>query len=141
MVDEWMNPMNIIVCGAGKTGAHAASVLAAEGANVTIVDANQVALDMLADSLDAATVLGQPAAAQVLERAGVGDADVVIAATDDDEVNLLCASTASYLGADRTFATVTHSAYLNRDVMDYSKIFSIDSLICPAFSTARASTG
>ena len=133
-----MNTMNIIVCGTGKTGAHAAGVLAAGGANVTIVDTDQGSLENLAETLDAATVLGKPAAAQVLDRAGAADADVVIAATNEDEVNLLCASTASYLGADRTFATVTHSAYLNRDVLDYSKIFSIDSLICPAYSTARA---
>ena len=60
MVDEWMYAMNIIVCGAGKTGAHAAGVLAAEGANVTIVDHNQILLDTLADTLDVATILGQP---------------------------------------------------------------------------------
>jgi trk system potassium uptake protein TrkA len=63
---------------------------------------------------------------------------VVIAATDVDEVNLLCASTASYLGADCTFATVTHSTYLQRSKLDYSQIFSIDALVCPALSTAQA---
>ena len=130
--------MNIIICGAGKTGAHAAEILAADGANVTVVDESQTSLDMLADNLDVATFAGQPTAAKVLQSAGVADSDVVIATTDSDEVNLLCASTASYLGADRTFATVTHSTYLNRDILDYSKIFSIDSLICPAFSAARA---
>ena len=130
--------MNIIICGAGKTGAHAAEILAADGANVTVIDESQVALDVLADSLDVATLLGEPAVAKNLVTAGVADADVVITATDVDEVNLLCASTASYLGADRTFAMVTHSTYLNRDILDYSKIFSIDSLICPSFSTARA---
>ena len=138
MVDDWNSDMNIIICGAGKTGAHAAEILAADGANVTVVDESQTSLDMLADNLDVATLAGQPTAAKVLQSAGVADADVVIATTDSDELNLLCASTASYLGADRTFATVTHSTYLNRDILDYSKIFSIDSLICPAFSTARA---
>ena len=130
--------MNIIICGAGKTGTHAAEILAADGANVTVIDESQASLEILSDTLDVATLAGQPAAAGVLKSAGVADADVVIAATDSDEVNLLCASTSSYLGADRTFATVTHSMYLNRDALDYSKIFSIDSLICPAFSTARA---
>ena len=130
--------MNIIICGAGNTGTHAAEILAADGANVTVIDESQSALDSLADSLDVATLLGKPAAARVLESAGVADADVVIATTPVDELNVLCASTASYLGADRTFATVTHSTYLDRDLLDYSKIFSIDSLICPAFSTARA---
>ena len=130
MVDDWNSDMNIIICGAGKTGAHAAEILAADGANVTVVDESQTSLDMLADNLDVATLAGQPTAAKVLQSAGVADADVVIATTDSDELNLLCASTASYLGADRTFATVTHSTYLNRDILDYSKIFSIDSLKC-----------
>ena len=130
--------MNIIICGAGKTGAHAAEILSADGANVTVIDENQALLDCLADSLDVAILMGHPSAAKDLQTSGVADADVVIAVTDDDEVNLLCASTASYMGADRTFATVTHSMYLNRDPLDYSKIFSIDSLICPAYSAARA---
>ncbi len=118
--------MNIIVCGAGKIGSHAAGVLALEGANVTVVDNNQAALDALSETLDVALVLGKPTDANVLQNAGVEGADVVIASTENDEVNLLCASTASYLGADRTFAMVTHSAFLNRSAMDYSKIFSID---------------
>ncbi|MBT5136669.1 MAG: hypothetical protein HOM36_03845, partial [Phycisphaerae bacterium] len=130
--------MNIIICGAGKTGAHAAEILSANGADVTVIDESQAALDALAEGLDVATLFGQPSSAKDLDLANVANASVVISATDDDEVNLIAASTASYMGADRTFAMVTHSMYLNRDPMDYSKIFSIDSLICPAFSTARA---
>ena len=130
--------MNIIICGAGKTGAHAAEILSATGADVTVIDECQALLESLADSLDVAILNGHPSASKILQAAGTDDADVVIAVTDDDEVNLLCASTASYMGADRTFATVTHSMYLDREPLDYSKIFSIDSLICPAFSTARA---
>jgi|TARA_B100000959_G_C14992699_1_gene628693 trk system potassium uptake protein TrkA len=130
--------MNIIICGAGKTGAHAAEILSASGADVTVIDENLTLLESLADSLDVAILSGQPSAAKDLNSAGVADADVVIAVTEDDEVNLLSASTASYMGADRTFATVTHSMYLDRDPLDYSKIFSIDSLICPAYSAARA---
>jgi len=130
--------MNIIICGAGKTGAHAAKILSSDGADVTVIDECQVLLDSLADALDVATLQGNPSATKDLQAAGVVDADVVIAVTEDDEVNLLSASTASYMGADRTFATVTHSMYLVREPLDYSKIFSIDSLICPAFSAARA---
>ena len=98
--------MNIIVCGAGEIGGHAAEVLAEKGVNVTVVDNDPDALAALGESLDIATVAGRPAAAEVLSRAGAAEADVVFAATDEDEVNLLAASTASYLGADRTFAAV-----------------------------------
>ena len=129
--------MNIIICGAGKTGAHAAEILSSQGADVTVIDESQSLLDSLSEGLDVATLVGQPSSAKDLDIANVAEVDVVIAATNDDEVNLLAASTASYMGADRTFAMVTHSMYLNREPMDYSKIFSIDSLVCPAYSTAR----
>ena len=58
--------MNIIVCGAGKIGAHAAGVLALEGANVTVVDNNQSALDALSETLDVALVFGKPTDANAL---------------------------------------------------------------------------
>ena len=130
--------MNIIICGATKTGAHAAEIFASNSDNITVVDTNLAALETLSENLDIAILNGKPAAASVLKQAGACDADAVIAATEVDEVNLLCASTASYLGADRTYATVTHSTYLDRETLDYSQIFSIDSLICPALSTAQA---
>ena len=130
--------MNIIICGATETGAHAAEIFASKNVNVTVVDTNAAALEALGETLDIATLIGQPAAASVLKLAGAEDADAVIAATDVDEVNLMCASVASYLGADQTYATVTHSTYLNRETLDYAQIFSIDNLVCPAFSTAQA---
>ncbi len=83
--------MNIIICGAGKTGAHAAEILSASGADVTVIDENLTLLESLADSLDVAILSGQPSAAKDLNSAGVADADVVIAVTEDDEVNLLSA--------------------------------------------------
>jgi trk system potassium uptake protein TrkA len=138
MVDIGNTAMNIIICGATETGAYAAEIFASNGDNVTVVDTNPVALETLGELLDIATLTGQPAAASVIKQAGAEDADAVIASTNVDEVNLLCASTASYLGADRTFATVTHSTFLNREILDYSQIFSVDNLICPAFLTARA---
>ncbi|MDP7008584.1 MAG: Trk system potassium transporter TrkA [Phycisphaerales bacterium] len=130
--------MNIIICGATETGAHAAEFFASRGSNVTVVDTNLAALESLGETLDIATLTGQPAAANILKQAGASDADAIIAATEVDEVNLLCASTASYLGTDRTFATVTHSTFLDRETLDYSQIFSVDSLVCPAYSTAKA---
>jgi len=138
MVDIRNTAMNMIICGATETGAHAAEIFASKGYNVTVVDTDLAALEVLGEALDIATLQGKPASASVLKQAGAEDADAVIAATDIDEVNLLCASAASYLGADRAFATVTHSTYLDRETLDYSQIFSIDSLICPAFTTAQA---
>ena len=93
--------MNIIICGATETGAHAAEIFASKSVNVTVVDTNAAALEALGETLDIATLIGQPAAASVLKLAGAEDADAVIAATDVDEVNLMCASVASYLGADQ----------------------------------------
>ena len=71
MVDDWNITMNIIICGAGKTGAHAAEILSADGADVTVIDESQTLLESLADSLDVAILVGQPSAAKDLQTAGV----------------------------------------------------------------------
>ena len=52
--------MNIIICGAGKTGAHAAEILSADGADVTVIDESQALLESLADSLDVAIFKWSP---------------------------------------------------------------------------------
>ena len=72
--------MNIIICGATKTGAHAAEIFASNSDNITVVDTNLAALETLSENLDIAILNGKPAAASVLKLAGACDADAVIAA-------------------------------------------------------------
>lgn len=86
--------MNIIIAGIGKVGRVLAQHLTAEGHSLTLIDQNNQVLEKLVVQYDAIGVQGNCAAKTILEQAGVGDADLVIAATNADEVNLLCCMTA-----------------------------------------------
>jgi len=130
--------MNIVICGAGHVGLHAAEVLVGADHRVTVIDSDQHALRAIQDTLDAAALQGSCAEPRVLIDAGVGKADLVVAATNRDEVNLLAASLAKGLGADRVVARVHHRAFLESDVFDYARHLGIDRLICPEFVTAQA---
>ena len=86
--------MNIIIAGTGKVGLTLARQLAAENHNVTLIDTDSSVLQSAAERLDVMAVCGNCASREVLERAGVSGADLLIAATNADEVNLLCCMTA-----------------------------------------------
>jgi trk system potassium uptake protein TrkA len=87
--------MNILILGAGQVGTTAAYSLAREEANeVTIVDRNPDVLRDLQDRLDVRTVVGNAAFPDVLTRAGARDADMIIALTDRDEVNMVACQVA-----------------------------------------------
>jgi trk system potassium uptake protein TrkA len=82
--------MKILILGAGQVGSTAAFSLAREEANeVTIVDRNADVLRELQDRLDVRTVVGNASYPDVLERAGARDADMLIALTSSDEINML----------------------------------------------------
>jgi len=130
--------MNVIICGAGEVGRYTAEVLEHAAHNITVIDVDSDRLRAIEDSQDVATLLGNAAAADVLRSANCREADLVLAATDIDEVNLIAASVAKGLGAKKTIARVQHSAYFENRGMDYQEHLRIDRLISPAFSTAGA---
>ena len=86
--------MNIIIAGDGKVGSTLAKQLAKDGYDLTLIDSNLNVLENSQDNLDVITVHGNCASMQVLLEAGVKDADLLIAVTHADEVNLLCCTTA-----------------------------------------------
>lgn len=86
--------MNIIIAGSGKVGTSLAWQLSAEGHDLTLIDLNPATLEDLGSSLDVMCVQGNCAALPTLQQAGVMDADLLIAATNSDELNLLCCTTA-----------------------------------------------
>ena len=98
--------MNVIICGAGEIGSHAAKVLADGGSSLTVVDVRADLLQGIEDTHDVATLKGNCANADVLKEAGASGAGLVLAATNSDEVNLLTASVAKALGARRCIARV-----------------------------------
>jgi trk system potassium uptake protein TrkA len=130
--------MKIIICGAGQVGTHAAEVLAGADHDITVVDNNAARLRAIADTMDVATCAGNAAQAEALREAGCEDADLVVAATDRDEINLLAAAVAKMVGAAKTIARVHHGSFFAGRGLDYEKRLAIDRLICPEYSTAFA---
>ena len=130
--------MNVVICGAGSVGQHAAEVLGAHGHNVTIIDRQASRLAALEETLDVRILHGNGTHADTQLEAGCAKADLFIAATERDEINLLAASIASGLGIGRTIARVQHSAYFENRGIDYSTHLGIDHLVCPDFTTAEA---
>jgi trk system potassium uptake protein TrkA len=130
--------MDIVICGAGDVGTHAAESLASSGHGVTVIDIDPARLGRIEETLDVRSLRGNCAEAPVLEEAGVRGADMVVAATGSDEVNLLVASLARGLGARKTIARVHHNAFVEGSRFDYGRHFGIDLLICPEHSAALA---
>ncbi|HNQ21824.1 MAG TPA: Trk system potassium transporter TrkA [Phycisphaerae bacterium] len=130
--------MDIVICGAGHVGSHAAEVLAGAGHNITVIDVDRERLERIRDTLDVRTLCGNCSLAGVLLEAGAGGAELVLAATNHDEVNLLTASIAKGVGAVKVVARVHHSAYFEGKGLDYRAHLAIDQLICPEYSTAVA---
>ena len=106
--------MKILILGAGQVGSTAAFSLAREEANeVTIVDRNADVLRELQDRLDVRTVVGNASHPDVLERAGARDADMLIALTSSDEINMLACQIALTL-----FRTPTRIARIRARALD-----------------------
>ncbi|WP_251449263.1 Trk system potassium transporter TrkA [Vermiculatibacterium agrestimuris] len=103
--------MNIIIVGDGKVGAALAAQLSTEGHDVTIIDSNPLVLSQSAEQFDVMAVTGNGASMATLREAGVERAEVLIAATSRDELNLLTCLTAKKLGAKHTIARIRNPEY------------------------------
>ena len=89
--------MNIIIAGNGKVGSTLTRLLSAEGHDVTLIDTNSHVLEESLEQYDVMAISGNCASMNTLLQAGAREADLLIAATDADEINLLCCTTAHYL--------------------------------------------
>jgi len=127
--------LNIIIVGNGKVGYTLAQHLSTEEHNVTIIDTNDEALKRAEESLDVMTIKGNGAAISTLREAGTGQADVLIAATDMDETNMVCCLSAKTLGCKYTIARVRNVEY-TADVNALKHEMGIDLLINPEKATA-----
>jgi len=125
--------MNILILGAGQVGSTAAQHLAREEANeVTIVDSNSSVLRDLQDRLDVRTVVGHGAFPEVLERAGGRDADMVIALTSSDEVNMIACQVAYTLFQTPTkIARIRAAEYINVETIWQQASVPVDFIISP----------
>ncbi len=117
--------MKILILGAGQVGSSAAYHLSREEANeVTVVDVRPEVLRELQDRLDIRTVVGHAAYPEVLDRAGANDADIVVALTDMDEINMVACQIAYTL-----FHTPTKIARIrSAEYMNTAQLFSQDAI-------------
>ena len=103
--------MKIVIVGDGKIGRTLAEQLYREGHDITVIDSNSAALEQTSQDLDILCVEGNGATHATQLEAGVDSADLLIAATDSDEVNLLCCLIAKKVGAKHTIARVRNPEY------------------------------
>lgn len=104
--------MNIIIAGDGKVGSTLTRLLSAEGHDVTIIDCDSKVLQASLEQFDVMAVHGNCASMDVLLQAGVRDADLLLAVTNADEVNLLCCTTAHGLNSNiHTIARIRNPDY------------------------------
>lgn len=127
--------MNIIIAGCGKVGMNVAEHLSKEGHSITVVDTSQDTLDRASNQLDVMCVKGNCAARGPLLEAGIHDADMVIAATSSDEINLLCCHCAKGFGVPYTVARVRSAEY-SGDLEHMREDLGITMLVNPEQATA-----
>jgi len=129
--------MRIIIVGCGKTGYSVAKILSAEkDVHVTVVDNNPGIFDHASSSIDVKFVSGNGLTEKTLNEAGAKDADLIIAVTGADEVNILCGIMAEHLGTKHSVARVRNPEY----ALEFNKLWQdlgIDMVINPEHQTAR----
>lgn len=123
--------MDIIIAGSGRVGLTLAQQLAAEGHDLTIIDEDFSVLESSMERLDVGAVHGNCASLEVLEQAGVKDAELLIAVTNADEVNLLCCTTAHGLNPNlHTIARIRNPEYTEQ-IFRLRHIFGLSMAINP----------
>ena len=123
--------MNIIIAGHGRFGATLARLLSAEGHDLTIIDCDPQLLEATQEQFDVIAVHGNCAAMDTLLQAGIKDADLLIAVTNADEVNLLCCTTAHGLNPKlHTIARIRNPEYTEQ-MFTMQHIFGLSMAINP----------
>lgn len=133
--------MKIVVCGGGQVGFNIARHLVLENIEVTVVDTSPELVRRVNDNLDAQAILGHASRPDILERAGAGDADMLIAVTQADEVNMVACQVAhSLFNVPTKIARIREQSYLDPA---WATLFSrehlpIDVIISPEVEVSRA---
>jgi trk system potassium uptake protein TrkA len=132
--------MRVIVCGAGQVGSAIARHLATEGIDVTVIDSSPEQARKVDESYDVRGMVGHASHPEVLERAGAQDADMLIAVTRSDEVNMVACQVAySLFNVRRRIARLRHTGYLehSRSGLYARDQLPIDVIISPEVEVAN----
>lgn len=123
--------MNIIIVGCGKIGTAILESLVAEGHNVVAVDNRPTPLTHITNIYDVMTVCGNGADCEVLEEAGAESADLIVAATGSDEVNMLCCQLADKMGIPHTVARIRKPEFNDDSLPTMKKLLNLSMTINP----------
>lgn len=129
--------MKIVIAGAGDVGFHLANMLAEEEHDIVLIDNDPEKLKHASNHLDVSTIKGNSTSYSVLRDAQVSKADLLIAVTTFEEVNLLTCMLGKQLGAQRTIARISNIQFLHRREELNLKALGVDEVISPASLAAR----
>ncbi len=128
--------MNIVIVGAGEVGTHIASQLVSEQKDVVIIEKDPESAARASGMLDCLVVTGEGSNVDVLKQAGVSKADIFIAATSVDEVNMIsCFVAGSTFNTPVKIARVRNVDYMRKDLLKNAAI-GIDYLVNPEIEAA-----
>lgn len=128
--------MNIVIVGDGKVGATLVEHLSGEGHNVVVIDRDQKIVEQMVNSFDVMGICGNGANCEVQLEAGVDSADLFIAATSSDELNILSCLMAKKAGAGHTIARVRNPDYLNQ-LPFFKDALGLSMIVNPEFDAAN----
>ena len=133
--------MNIIICGAGRVGFTISKLLSEQNHSITIIDQSSEDIQKINESLDVKAVVGKATSPSVLEKANTSDADMIIAVTKNDEINMLiCQIAYSIFKVPKKIARIRSQEYLDPK---FSGLFNkenlpIDYIISPEIEIAKS---
>ena len=115
--------MKIVIAGAGEVGFHLAKLLSYEYHDITLIDLNKDRLNYIDSKLDIRAITGDATSISLLKEAKIDEADLVIAVSSNETVNLTISLLSSRLGAKKTIARINNS-----DFIDFKNDIDFDSL-------------
>ena len=133
--------MNIIICGAGRVGFTIAKILSEQGHSITVIDQSSEDIQKIDDALDVKSIVGKGTYPSILEKANAADADMIIAVTRNDEINMLiCQIAFSIFNVPKKIARIRSQDYLNPK---FTKVYNkenlpIDVIISPEIEIAKS---
>tara|TARA_B100001996_G_scaffold75832_1_gene56006 strand:+ start:2648 stop:4021 length:1374 start_codon:yes stop_codon:yes gene_type:complete len=133
--------MNIIICGAGRVGYTIAKLLSEQDHSITVIDQSSEDIQKINEGLDVKGIVGKATYPSVLEKASASEADMIIAVTKNDEINMLiCQIAFSMFNIQKKIARIRSKDYLNPK---FSKVYSkenlpIDVIISPEIEIAKS---
>ncbi len=133
--------MNIIICGAGRVGFTIAKLLSEQNHSITVVDQSSEDIQKINDSLDVKGIVGKATYPSILEKANATEADMIIAVTKNDEINMLvCQIAYTVFNVPKKIARIRSQDYLNPK---FSKVYNkenlpIDVIISPEIEIAKS---